>query len=90
MQKFFGNIMRKKLMIMRKRCQIIGKFQKLIKLFPWLLPMCKIHINFLLRLLVLYDTFDLLMPFVDRFFFVQHSYSIVSVVEFVQSLVTRY
>ena len=53
------------------------KFLKLIKLFHWLFSTYKIDANVLPRILVFYDTFDLLLPFVDRYmyFFVQHSYA---------------
>ena len=70
----FGNIMRKKVTIMRKRRQIMRKFVKLIKLFPWLFPTYKIHINVLPRIPVLNFMFDLLLPFMDRYFFVQRSF----------------
>ena len=63
----FSNIMQRKVTIMRK-------FLKLIKLFPWLFPTYKIHVNILPRILVLYDMFDILLPFVDRYFFIQHSF----------------
>ena len=69
-----GNIMRKKATIMRKKRQIMRKFLKLIKLFPWLFPTYKIQINVLPRISVLYGMFDILLPFVDRYFFVQHSF----------------
>ena len=70
-----GDIMQKKVTIMWKRHQIIQKFLKLIKLFHWLFPTYKINVNILLRMLVLYAMFDLLLPFVDRYFFIQHSYA---------------
>ena len=38
----FGNIIRKKVTIMQKRCQIMWKFLKLIELFPWHFPRYKI------------------------------------------------
>ena len=90
--KIFGNIMRKRVTIMQKKCQIMQKFLKLIKLFPWLFPTYKIPVKILLRILVLYDVFDILLPFVDRYFFVQCSFffPIVFVVEFVPSLVTSH
>ena len=62
----FGNIMQKKVTILWKRRQIMQKFLKLIKLFPWLFQTYKIH-----------DMFDLLLPFMDRYFFVKCSFSIV-------------
>jgi len=71
----FGNITRKKVTIMRKRRQIMRKFLKLMKLFSWLFSTYKTHINVLPRISVLYDMFDLLLPFVDRYFFVQRSFS---------------
>ena len=71
---------------MQEKCQIMQKFLKLIHLFLWLFPTYKIHVNALPRILVLYDMFYILLPFVDRYFFVQCSFSIVFVVEFVQSL----
>ena len=86
----FSNIMWKKVPIMQKRCQIMQKFLKLIKLFPWLFSLCKIHFIILPRIWVLYDMFDLLLPFMERYFFVQHSFSLVFVVNFVQSFVTRH
>ena len=79
----FGNIMQKKERITRKRHQIMRKFLKPIKLFPWLFPIYKIHVNVLLRILVCYDMFDLWLPLVDRYVFVQHSFFMVFVVEFV-------
>ena len=82
----FGNIMQKKVTIMRKRRQIMQKFLTLIKLFPWLFQTYKIHVNVLPRIKLLHGMFDLLLPFVDSDFFVQHSFSIV----FLQSLVTRH
>ena len=51
----------------------ISKF-KLIKMSPWLFPTYKIYVNVLLRILVLYDMFDILLPFMDRYFFFQHSF----------------
>ena len=75
----FSNIMWKKVAIMRKRHQIMRKFPKLIKLFPLFFPHIK-YVNILPKILVLYDTFDLLMPFVDRYFFALLSFSIVFVV----------
>ena len=51
------------------------KFVKLIKLFPWLFPKYKIYVNVLPRISVLYFMFDLLLPFMDRYFFVQHIFS---------------
>ena len=66
--------MRKKVKIMRKRRQIMRKFVKLMKLFPWLFPTYKIHINVLPRIPVLNFMFDLLLPFMDRYFFVQRSF----------------
>ena len=73
----FGSIMRKKVMIMRKRCKIMRKFRSL-------------QVNAVPRILVLYDMFDHLLPFVDRYPFVQLTLSIVFIVEFVRSLVTRH
>ena len=46
----FGNIMRKKVTIMRNRCQIMRKFIKLIKFFPGLFDTYKIHVNVLPRI----------------------------------------
>ena len=66
---------RRKVTIMRKKRQIMQKFLKLIKLFPWLFSTYKIYVNVLPRILVLYDMFDILLPFVDRYFFVQRSLS---------------
>ena len=80
-----GNIMRKKVTIMQKRRQIMWEFVKLTKLFPWLFPMYKIHINVLPRISVLYFMFDLLLPFMGRYFFVQRTFH-----KFVRSLVTRH
>ena len=65
----------RKVTIMRKKRQIMQKFLKLIKLFPWLFSTYKIYVNVLPRILVLYDMFDILLPFVDRYFFVQRSLS---------------
>ena len=45
-------------------------------------PTYKIHVNVVRRILALYDVFDLSLSFVDRYFFVQHGFSIVFVVEF--------
>ena len=70
----FGNIMWKKVTIMQKKHKIMEKFLKLIKLFPWLFPTYKIHVNILPRILVLDDMIDILLPFMDRYFFVQHSF----------------
>ena len=42
-------------------------FVKLIKLFTWLFPTYKIHVNILLRISVLDLMFDLLLPFMDRY-----------------------
>ena len=67
-----GNIMQKKVTIMRKRHQIMRKFVKFIKLFPWLFPAYKMHINVWPRISVL--MFDLLLPFMDRYFFIQRSF----------------
>ena len=78
----FGEILPTKVMIMRKRHQIMWKFLTLIKLFPWLFSLYKIHFIVLPRILVLYDMFDLLLPFMGRYFFVQCSFSIDFVVEF--------
>ena len=82
----------KKWKSMRKRCQSMGKFLKLIKLyvFPWHFFNVKIHFNVLPRSLVLYDMLGLLLPFMDRYFFIQRSFSNSFVVEFLQSLVTRH
>ena len=77
----FGNIMRTKVMIMWKRRQIMRKFLKLIKLVPWHFLMYKIHFNVLPRSLVLYEIFGLLLPFMNRYFFVQRFF-----VEFLRSL----
>ena len=65
----FGQIMWKRVPIMQKKCQIMRKFLKLIKLFPRLFPTYKVHVK------GLYDMFDLFQPFVDRYFFIQHSFS---------------
>ena len=46
----FGNIMRKKAKIMWKRRQIMRKFLKLIKLFPWHFQTYEIHVNVLPRI----------------------------------------
>ena len=73
----FGNNMWTKVMIMQK-------FVKLIKLFPWLFFNVQ---NILPRILVLYDLWPSQLPFMDRYFFVQCSFSLVL---FVQSLVTRH
>ena len=71
----FGNIMQKKVMIMPKRCQLDY------------VEICKVNKAFSLafssiqnteNLTPLCHTFDLLLPFVDRYFFVQCSFSIVS------------
>ena len=71
----FGSIVQKKVMIMWKRRQIMRKFLKLIKSFPWLFPLYKTHVNVLPIILFLYGMFDLLLPFVD-------SFSILFIVEF--------
>ena len=55
----FGIIMRNEVTIMPNRRQITRKFLTIIKLFPWLFSMYKIHGNVLLRVSVLYDMFDL-------------------------------
>ena len=68
------NIMQKKVTIMRKRRQIMWKFVKLIKLFPWLFPTYKVHVYISPRISVLYFMFDLLLPFMDRYFFIQSSF----------------
>ena len=86
----FGNIMPKKVTIMGKKRQIMPKFLKLTKMSSWLFPTYKIYVNILLRILVLYDMFDILLPFMDRYFSIQRSFSIVFVVEFVWSLVTSH
>ena len=65
----FGKIMQTKVIIMRK-------FQNLIKPLPWLFSMYKIHVKVLPRILVLYDMFDVLVPFMGRYFFIQCSFSI--------------
>ena len=69
--------MRKKVTIMQKRGQIMWKFLKIIELFPWLFQTYKIHGYFLPRIQLLHDMFDLSLPFMDRYFFVQRSFSIV-------------
>ena len=63
----FGNIMQKKVTIMRK-------FLKLIKLFPWLFPMYEMYMLTSYQQFVLSDMFDILLPFMDRYFFVQRSF----------------
>ena len=59
---------------------------KFLKLFPWLFRMYIILVNVLPRIKLLHGMFDLLLPFVDSYFFNPHSFSIV----FVRSLVTRH
>ena len=49
----------------------------LIKLFPWFFQTHKILVNILLRIKLHHGMFDLLLPFVDSYFFVQRSFSIV-------------
>jgi len=51
---------------------------------------CSLQVNVVARILVLYDMLEHLLLFVDRSFFVQHTFSIVFIVEFVPSLVTRH
>ena len=65
----FGNIMRKKVTIMPKRRQIIQKFLKINyrKLFPWL---------FQTKYMLQFNSFMTSLT-VDRYFFVQSSFSIV-------------
>ena len=78
MRKFSAIIMRKKVMIMWKRRRTMWQFLKLIKLFPRLFfQTYKIHVNVFLRNLTPSWHVWHLPPFVDRYFFVQHSFSIV-------------
>ena len=76
---------------MQKRRQVMRKFVKLIKLFPLHFPTYKIHVNVSPTISGLYFMFDLLLPFMDRYVFLRSTqFSIVYVVEFVRSLVTRH
>ena len=72
----FGNIMGKKATILNyaeKTPEYNFVPRVSLKLFPWLFSMYikKIHFNVLPRILVLYDMFDFLLPFMDRYFFVE-------------------
>ena len=68
----------------------ISKINKTVPLAFFNVYIEYIYFNILPRILVLYDMFNLLMPFMNRYFFVQHSFSIVFVAKFVRSLVTSY
>ena len=57
-----------------KKTPDYGECLRLIKVFPWLFPTYKIHISVLPRISVLFDMFDILLPFVDRYVFVQRNF----------------
>ena len=67
-----------------------AEISKINKVVPLAFPMYKTHSHILPRIFVLCDMFHILLPFVDSYFFVQRSFSIVFVVEFVRSLETRH
>ena len=75
MQKFLAILHGRKWRIYRKDARLWGNCK-----ICWFAN--KIHVNVLQRILALYDMFDLSLSFVDRYFFVQHSFSIVFIVEF--------
>ena len=77
MRKFSAILCGRKWRLCGKDARLCGNFYNLIKLLPWLFPTYKTHVNVLPIILVLYDTFDLLLPFVDTYFFVQRNFSMV-------------
>ena len=62
------------------------EISKINKTVPLAFSMYKMYFNVLPRILVLSDMFDLLLPFMDRYFFVQSSFSIVFVVRFIPGI----
>ena len=52
----------------------ISKLNKVLPSLGFFQHNIKIHVNIVPRILVLYDTFDILLPFVDRYFFVQRRF----------------
>ena len=79
MRKFSAILCGRKWRLCGKDARLCGNFYNLITLLPWLFPTYKTHVNVLPIILVLYDPFDLLLPFVDTYmyFFVQRNFSMV-------------
>ena len=77
MRKFSVILCGRKWRLCGKDARLCGNFYNLIKLLPWLFPTYKTHVNVLPIILVLYNTFDLLLPFVDMYFFIQCNFSMV-------------
>ena len=62
------------------------EISKINKTVPLAFSVYKMHFNVLPRILVLSGMFDLSPTFMDRYFFVQSSFSIVFVVRFIPDI----